>query len=165
MQELIKMLREKVDDNLESVRENEKFIRQIIDGAEGEFKDELLKERFDNNKKLLEENNDSINLQMALLKFLSKYEESASVLNYKSNAEQEKKNNKKEYERPKYFLNLDDLTEDESFELTIAGEIKLTPEHPHIKNPDFLDRLIDHYSACEDYEKCQEIVNVKKANV
>ena len=48
------------------------------------------------------------------------------------------------------------------FELTVTGKIPFNPRHPFFESPDFFYQLMEHFEKTEQYEKCKELIEVKK---
>lgn len=140
----IEVLRARVNSNLERIRTNESMVKRMIeDNVSGEYNRDIQGIR-DVNKKLLEENNEAIKIQMGLVSLIAKYrkvwdaDESVSELIYS------------------------EVSEDEIFEQTVNGELKFNKFHPKFSNDDFIQKLIEYYSSREDYEMCSYITKIKR---
>jgi hypothetical protein len=97
------------------------------------------------NKNLLAENNDFTNLQLTLIKFMAKYKHSELFNDSASLDEVDPRQD------PGYV-----------FELTVTGKIPFNPHHPFFESPDFFYQLMEHFEKTEQYEKCKELIEVKK---
>jgi hypothetical protein len=100
------------------------------------------------NQDLLKENEDFIKMQLEITGFLEKYghlfqKDEVSEYTGKDFAENDKMN---------------------VFTQTISGMLKFDPQHPHYNNPKFFTELLKYYQEREDYEKCQELLKLKKIN-
>ncbi len=169
IEEMIKLLRQRVGSNLRDIKISEQVIREILKEEQSDERDDKLNTRYEYNKKLLDENNDSINLQLTLLRYLTKYrsvieeEMEASVeIKYNHNTEgNDYKSNSDKVESNTSTFDLKGLGPDECFQLTIEGEIRFNKEHPYFENEIFVNRLLNHYLEKEDYEMCQFIKEIK----
>ncbi len=140
----IELLRTRVNSNLERIRNNEKIVRKMVaDNADGDYDDDILSIR-DINKKLLEENNEAIKIQMSLISFITKY--------------------RKEWDTDQSMAELiySEVTDDEIFEQTVAGSLKFSKNHPKYNDDSFVEKLIKFYSSQEDYEMCNYILKIKE---
>lgn len=141
----IELLKMQVKENLRLINKNQAKITEIRkQPVSKEQKKEFDKCSADN-KQLLIENNDFINLQHTLAKFLEEYKTS-DVLGDKTTED--------------YC----ELPEDESiiFDMTVSGELKFDNLHPYFDDDDFFNKLIHHYTSVEAYEKCSELFKVRK---
>lgn len=142
------MLREKVENNLIVIKQNEKKVRTILQNEPvSEERSGKLQENFDLNKDLLAENNDSINLQLEIVKYLEKYK---SQLNEQGKEEQVTESIEEKTIDPEAY-----------FQMTITGEMEYDEGHPFYQDPEFHDRLMNHYLANEDYEACDQLQRMK----
>ena len=142
------MLREKVENNLIVIKENEKKVRTILQNEPvSTERSGKLQENFDLNKDLLAENNDSINLQLEIVKYLEKYK---SQLNKQAKEEQVTESIEEKTIDPEAY-----------FQMTITGEMEYDEGHPFYQDPEFHDRLMKHYLANEDYEACDQLQRMK----
>ena len=89
----------------------------------------------DDNKKLLTENQDLLNIQKLIQDYMAKYVANNPSL----------------------------LSFDECLEYTIKGILPLDEEHPWINNSENLNKLMEYYTKAEDYEMCNYIVNLISA--
>jgi hypothetical protein len=149
MKQAIEALKTKVNSNLEEIKNNEIIFRTLLsEGKVRECVDEM-NEILEANKKLVSENFDFINVQLSLLKFLEKYK-FQEVLN--ENGLEEKNSNTDETEQMDYF------------EMTISGKLIYNKEHPMYNDVTFFNSLMNHYEANENYEKCAELLQLKKSS-
>ena len=123
MQKTIELLKTRVNRNLDIIKENQQFLKNILKEPASEERSVRLKKRYDINKNLLIENNDFINIQLSLINFIDKYKDTL-VLAKTSVTEREKKNQKnKDY-----------------FNLTIRGELPFNTSHPLYQDKDFFKK-------------------------
>lgn len=137
IQQTIELLKLKVKTNLEEIKENQLQIKEILNQPTSAERTRLFDERYNINKRLLSENNDFINVQLTLVKFLEKYKNTPLM--------------KDCYEA------IDLSNEEEVFQHTIEGNLEYDKSHPFFTNKGFLNKLLDHYIQNEDYEKCQKL--------
>jgi hypothetical protein len=147
IQKTITFLKYRVKSNLELINQNQLRIKQILRQPTSEKRNEDFEKHYELNKSLLAENNDFINIQFTLINFLEKYKSSA-ILNGK-----EEKTNVKAVKNEK-----------ELFDLTINGEIDYDVDHPLFNDDSFFKKLLDYYKSTEEYEKCQELINLKSSD-
>jgi hypothetical protein len=148
MRKAIEVLKIKVNSNLEEIRQNEiQFHKMLSDGLVAKDPEEMNRIIL-LNKNLLNENFDYINVQISLLKFLEKYQYQKVFT---------------ESQPDKVELNAQGKTEAIDFFIeTVSGNIRFDAEHPLFNDDDFFSRLLRHFEDNEEYEKCAELVKVKK---
>jgi hypothetical protein len=142
---MIELLKNQVKHNLEIINRNEDAIRKLTSHPETEEQIAAFQQYYMENKNLLAENNNFTNLQLTLIKFLTKYKHSEPHNDKVSSDEVDPRQD------PRYV-----------FELTVSGKIPYNPRHPFFENPDFFYQLMDHFEKTEQYEKCKELIEVKK---
>ena len=140
----IEGLKVRVKNNLELINENQKEIKVILEKQDSPEKRLEFDKLFNKNKELLAQNNDYINIQLTLINFVEKYK-TTSVLQEDSSV-----------------VDIYSITDEkEIFELTKKGVLPFNEAHPKFEDSTFIDKLIQHYGQEEDYEKCQELVELK----
>jgi hypothetical protein len=147
IQKMIEELKDKIKHNAAIMNKNQEAIESLMK----EHSAENQPEKFDayklQNKMLLSQNNDLINVHLTLLNFMDKYKETAIL------------------DENLPVLDIQSVTDDEElFSLTIKGRVPFDSDHPQYNHPPFIDKLIGYYERIEDYEKCQELLNIK-ANI
>jgi hypothetical protein len=145
IQKTISLLKQRVKNNLELINQNQVKIKEILQEPNSSNRSVKFEQRYEINKSLLAENNDFINIQLTLINFLEKYKDSL-VLNDNLPVIEIKK--------------IKD--EGELFDLTIRGTLPYNEEHPLYNNKAFFMKLLKHYQDKEAYEKCQELINLRK---
>jgi len=145
LQRTIELLKKRVKQNLETINHNQSEIRQLLNQPLSAERTYYIEKHYDINKVLLSENNDFINLQLALLNFLDKYKDSP-ILEDDDIPEV----NPEEY-----------LDDNELFDLTIQGKLNFDLSHPRFSDEMFFSKLISYYTATEDYEKCDALIKLK----
>jgi hypothetical protein len=160
---MIKFLREAIDalnlrieSNLRLIHNNERKIKEILKEPVTEQRSEKLNKRFDYNKRLLQENTDSMKLQKELKTYLEKYlSNSETILDINKPVHSSLQENGIKND----FKN---LSKDAYFDLTISGAVKFDKQHPYFKDESFLNDLLKHFTETEEYEKCSSLINIKK---
>jgi len=123
--------------NVNKVKLNSVLARDMVSSDTYSKKVEEIRNE---NRNLLDENKQLLNLQLSLRKYLSVYKD--AIIN-----DQEQ-------------INAIERTVNEWFELTIKGEVELNENHPMINNEDFLNDLLHFYKDCEEYEKCDKVLKM-----
>ncbi len=147
IEKLITYLKIQIKANLDIINKNNEKLKNLSNiNISDDEKEKLIKKLNEENKKLMEENNDCINLQINLSNFLNKYRFSKS-LNTQISIE---------------TTSL--LTENEIFYLTINNKVVIDCNHPALKNENLFNKLLEYYTKIENYEKCKELLEFKKKN-
>lgn len=147
LQTTIEQLRFHVMKNLELVRENEREIKEMLKEPVSPVKAQILSEKYDYSKRVLAENNDFINLQLSIINFIYKYK---GVWDQEGEL------------APVNEVQAASLSRDECFQLTIDSKLTFDSKHPFYNDESFFDNLLEFFKARENYEKCDELVKVKK---
>ncbi len=147
IQKTITILKFRVKSNLELINRNQLKIKEILREPSSVKRNEDFEKHYEINKSLLSENNDFINIQLTLINFLEKYKTSAIL------------NSKEQKAAIKTIKN-----DKELFKLTISGEIAYDEDHPLFEDDSFFKKLLDYYKNNEEYEKCQELINLKSSS-
>jgi len=146
---ILKILKEHVRENIKEIEYNQDEINRMLSDPASSTKQKELEFKYSLNQDLLKENEDFIKMQLEITGFFEKY----GHLFTKD-------------EGSEYFGN--DSSEEENmnvFTQTITGKLKFDPQHPHFNNPKFFYDLLKYYQEKEDYEKCQELLKLKKADI
>jgi len=147
IQRTIDLLKQKVKENLENINKNQARINEMIRQPASAERTYHIEKSYAINKALLTENNDLISLQLALLSFLEKYKDTATL------------NNSEDISDLDPATILDD---DELFELTVQGKLKFETGHPRFDDQVFFNKLLSYFAAIEAYEKCNSLLSLKK---
>lgn len=142
---MIESLKNQVRHNLLIINQNEDIIRDLASHPESASQMAAFDKYYEENKNLLAENNDFTNLQLSLVQFLNRYRHSELLNDAESLDEVDTKQD------PNYV-----------FELTVTGKIPYNPRHPFFNSQDFFSQLLTHFEKTEQYEKCKELIEVKK---
>lgn len=145
IQRMIEELKGKIKHNVSIINNNQELIKELLKEPGSEQQSQKFDAYKLQNKKLLAQNNDLINVHLTLLNFIDKYEKTA-ILNESIP-----------------ILDIHSVTdEDEMVSLTVKGLIPFNSQHPRFKHSVFIDKLIAYYECIEDYEKCQELIKLKE---
>ena len=145
--DIIELLKLQVKRNLEIINQNQEIIKELSSNLNSAPQSATYFKHYIENKNLLAENNDFTNLQLTLVNFLKKYNDSSLFNNNEP------------------CQDINSQTDEEAiFDLTIGGKIPYTNGHPFFQDEKFFYRLLTFYEAKEQYEKCQEIVDSKRKN-
>jgi hypothetical protein len=145
IQRTIDILKSKVKTNLDLINENQDKIKDILKQSSTTQRSKDFEERYTVNKALLAENNDYINIQLTLINFLEKYKNTAVL------------------EENQQIIDIYSITDEkEILELTIKGVLLFDEQHPKYNDEEFIDKMITYFESIEEYEKCQELIELKK---
>ncbi|HEY4785251.1 MAG TPA: hypothetical protein VIH57_04350 [Bacteroidales bacterium] len=150
LQQLIELMRKHVVKNLESIKSNERHIREVLDRPLSAERTRELNECYQLSKDLLSENNDFINLQVTLVNFTNKYKKLLD------------EENTVNVTAVTYAQKIRSLSREDCFKLTVESNIKFDQNHPYYEDPDFINELIAHFEQSENYEKCAQLMKLKK---
>jgi hypothetical protein len=145
IQEMIEQLRNQVKRNLSIINRNEDIIRELSNHPESAQLMATYQKHYEENKSLLSENNDFANLQLTLLNFLKKHKHT-ELLNDSAALDEADPQQDPEY----------------VFELTVNGKIPYNSHHPFFQNQHFFSQLMTHFKETEQYEKCHELMELRK---
>jgi hypothetical protein len=149
LRQAIEELKNRVQKNLDIVHQNERVVRKLLEEPVSNERSRKLEIKYQENKKLLKENNDSIKLQLQLSKFIETYKNEL-----KETEDSQMVTNQQEEEAP--------LTKEEIFDLTINKEIQFDENHPYFNDEEFFNDLMEHFTSVEDYEMCSFIMDNRK---
>ena len=140
IQQTIELLKLRVKTNLERIKDNQLKIKEILKQPTSSDRTSKFEEQYQENKNLLAENNDFINIQLTLINFLEKYKNSDTL----------------KFEEPVNVENIDDV-----FHYTVKGKIKYDSTHPYFTDNKFFERLLTYYQKNEQYEQCDRLMRLK----
>ncbi|MGM0529964.1 MAG: hypothetical protein ACQER7_01275 [Bacteroidota bacterium] len=146
------ILRERAERNLEIIHMNDQIAKAMLKEPFSEERSAKIEERYQENKKLLKENNDSMHIQFEITRFIENYYnelkevENRSVQNYSKNNSQSDTHHSRE----------------NILKLTINGEIPFNENHPFYWDEAFFNDLLSYYEKIEDYETCNNLLNKRK---
>jgi hypothetical protein len=148
LERAIELLKKRVKENLDTINHNQSEIRQLLTQPLSAERTYYIEKHYDINKVLLSENNDFINLQVSLLKFMEKYKDFPIL---------------EDDELPEISPEVM-MDDQELFELTIQGKLTFNIAHPKFEDEEFFHRLLGFYASIEAYEKCNSLMKLKKDN-
>ncbi len=144
IQKTIALLKLHVKNNLEAINQNQTKIKEILKEPSSVQRSVNFERHYEVNKSLLAENNDFINVQLTLINFLEKYK------------------NSQVFKESIPLVNTETINdEEELFNLTISECIPFDSDHPNFNNGLFFEKLLKYYQDKEEYEKCQELLNLR----
>jgi hypothetical protein len=147
-QKTIDILKKRVKNNLKVINANQKVIKELLGQPNSSDRASEFDRYYNANKTLLQENNDYINIQLTLINFLEKYKGTAVL------------------DDTLPVVDIYSITDEvEVLDLTLKGVVAFNEMHPRFHDPDFIDKMIAHYESLEQYEKCQELSNMKGKKV
>ncbi|MBN1596912.1 MAG: hypothetical protein JW894_01350 [Bacteroidales bacterium] len=143
IQKTIDVLKSRVKRNLKVINYNQKMIKELLK-EHGSTQASEFEQFYTANKTLLQENNDYINIQLTLINFLEKYRGTAVL------------------DESIPVVDLFTITdESELMDITLKGIVAFDENHPKFNDSAFIDKMISHYESIEEYEKCQELSELK----
>lgn len=140
IQETIELLKSRVKTNLEKIKDNQLKIKEILKQPTSSERTVKFEEQYQENKNLLAQNNDFINIQLTLINFLEKYKNSDTF----------------NIETPVNHGNVEEV-----FEYTVRGKMQYDPNHPYFSDNSFFERLMHYYQDNEQYEQCEKLMRLK----
>ncbi len=145
----IELLKLQVRQNLDKINLNQSRIKELFEKQNSDEQKKSFELFYAENKKLLTENNEFINLQLNLITFLEKNKDSAAL------------NDGGETLSEQTF----ELPSDEAliFDMTVQGELAFDEHHPLFLDEDFFNKLMRYYTVAEDYERCSELLVARSA--
>ena len=70
LRKTLELMRKRAEHNLEIIRINEKIAKAMLEEPFSESRSGKIEERYQENKKLLKENNDSMQIQLEITRFI-----------------------------------------------------------------------------------------------
>lgn len=138
----INLLKDRVVNNIQQIKENEKKINNLLKHPGQEKRTEFLQAYLKRNKELLNENNESLKIQFSLINYMNKFRDEI----------------REHDEKPQEaFFDIDK----DYFELTIKGIIKYDKSHPKFHDDSFFEKLMNYYREKENYEMCGHLLELK----
>ena len=162
LKQTIELLKKRVQYNLGIIHQNEKGVREILQEPVSTNRSERLDEKFGINKKMLEENNDSIKIQLNIIKFLDKYSKQLETFIEETEKENVEHQPKQTESKQETNYEIEELTRDDYFDLTIHKSLDFDEKHPLFEDQDFFYQLMEHFTNLEDYEMCSKLVSSRK---
>ena len=164
LRKTIEILKKRVQHNLKIIHDNEKNVRNILQEPVSSSRSERLDEKFNINKRMLEENNDSIKIQLSIIRFLDKFSKELEDYIEKLEAENKENNIAQNSTEERNDYEVDDLSRDDYFELTIHNSIEFDHKHPYFDDEEFFNQLLEYYTSIENYEMCSKLILSNKKN-
>lgn len=152
LRKTLELMRKRAEHNLEIIRMNDQIAKAMLEEPFSESRSGKIEERYQENKKLLKENNDSMQIQLEITRFIENYYHELKAYDQSSSGKFSKQQKKTS---PGH-------TKAEILDLTIKEEIPFNEHHPFFRDEDFFNRLLDYYKKQEDYETCHILINKRK---
>jgi hypothetical protein len=142
MRQTIEVLKSKVTLNLEEIKRNEARFKLLLKEGKAMECAEELSALLENNKNLLSENFDFINVQLSILKFLGRYKnmDGTDVPQLTNEDIQEIHNSM------------------DIYRFTLNGKLPYNENHPLLFDENFCARLMKFYSETSNPAKIEEIL-------
>lgn len=121
-------------------------VESILKQPGSRERDERFQHHYDLNKKLLSENNDFINLQLTLMTFIDKYPDWSYAAETRTIKQHQIEGDTVDLLR-----------------MTVSGEMPYDEYHPMFYDAGFFQRLLLCLQEAENYERCQELLYIRKA--
>lgn len=149
LQKTVEIMRKHVLQNLDSIKNNENKIREIINWPASPERTRELNEGYKYSKLLLAENNEFINLQVSIMNLLNKYKEKFEDddIDNVNTAVKAAKAHK--------------LSREDSYKMTIENIYTFNETHPYFHDDAFFKDLIEYFKKIEKYEVCNELIKLK----
>jgi hypothetical protein len=141
---ILKILKSHVNQNNEEIQYNQDEINRLVSDLRGNISEKDIEYKNALNKEMLEENEDFIQMQLQISEFMEKY---GHLFPGEHILEEENSDNN---EPLPYFRK------------TVDGELEFRPGHPQYNNIRFFNELLRYYEEREDYEKCDQLIRLKK---
>jgi len=148
----LKALKERAERNLEAIYQNNRIVEAMLEESLSEERSEKIEKLYADNKQLMKENSESIQLQYEITKFIenhlrvSESDKREALGRYKTEPRAETGKDKK----------------DEILRMTIRGEIPFNEKHPFYDDEEFFSKLLEHYKNAEQYETCQVLLKKRQ---
>lgn len=152
LRKTLDILRRRAERNLEIIHMNDQIVKAMLEEPFSEDRSAKIEERYQENRKLLKENNDSMHIQFEINRFIENY--------YNELKEYENRNLKRTSKSGKQAGN--DPSRENILELTINGEIPFNEDHPFYQDEAFFKELLSYYQKIEDYETCNKLLKKRK---
>lgn len=163
MKLLVNMLKERIIFNLQIIKKNEENIRKILLQPLSDERTKLLKDSFGFNRKLLEENQESLAIELQLIKYIGKHKEMIWTQTQKSHSTNQSIKQENDFitENIESKSENDQMEDEDLLNLTLLGEIPYNASHPRFNDEKFTEELLENYKQSENYEMCSHLLKLK----
>ena len=152
LKKTLEALKQRTERNMEVIHQNNMIAQAMLEEELTDEKSEKIEARYQENKKLMKENSESIQLQYEITKFIE---------NHLEVSEKQKREALGAYSAGQHAES-QQHSMDEILKLTIKGEIPFNSKHPFFRDEEFFSRLLRHYQDNEQYEKCQRLLEERQ---
>mgnify|MGYP006299174561 FL=1 len=152
LRKTLEALRKRTERNMEVIHQNNMIAQAMLEETLTDEQSEKIEARYQENKKLMKENSESIQLQYEITKFIENHFQNSGQKKrealgaYQVSAEKEQDTHSKQ----------------QILELTIRGEIPFNNKHPFFRDEEFFSQLLRHYQRTEQYETCQALLKQRR---
>lgn len=143
IEETLKELEGQVENNIRQIDQKQTQMEELFEQLNAAGQKEKFDLLFSEIKNLMTENSKFIHMQLILISYLEKIKGSGGPI------DETELLSDLGYELP--------TEEGVVFDMTIQGELPFDQYHPMFNDKKFFDKLIDHYTSIEAYEKCGEL--------
>lgn len=164
---LVEMIKERINQNLQAIGENEEIIKNFLEQAKIAEQSEQITKSYRINRNLRDENSELINIQLRLVTYLNKFKEVLGNQTQKASSLHDNienginPSNSIEYIDYSISFDIDNFYDDQIFALTIKGELIFESSHPKFYDEDFFKRLFKYYTDSQNYEMCSLLFILK----
>jgi len=158
LKQAVEFLKRRVQYNLQIIRHNEQIVRNILKEPVSTERSDKLDEKLKQNKKIIEENQDSLKIQLSIIQFLDKYKHELKGYSDIENITYELQQSEENLSERK---DVQELTREDYFHLTANKGIVYDEQHPYYSDIEFLNDLMQYFIDAEDYEMCSKLTKVK----
>jgi hypothetical protein len=147
IEETLKELEAQVENNIRLIDQKQTEMDEMFGQLNAEGQKEKFDLLFSEIKNLMTENSKFIHMQLILISYLEKIKGSDETI------DETELLSDLGYELP--------TEEVVVFDMTIQGELPFDQHHPMFNDKKFFNKLLDHYTSIEAYEKCSELTAVR----
>ena len=164
MKILVNMLKERINSNLQIIKKRKENIRKILLQPLSDARTKLLKDSFGFNRKLLAENQESLVIELQLIKYIGKHKE--VIWTQTQNNQSSTQSHKDDIDGFLIEMALgksdnNQIEEVDLLSLTLLGEIPFNASHPRFNDENFIEELLENYKQSENYEMCSLLLKQK----
>jgi len=160
LKQAVEFLKRRVQYNLQIIRYNEQLIRDILGEPVSVERTERLDEKLKTNKQILQENQESLKIQLSIIQFMDKYKKDLDSYADLENINKElQQRNTDEAQNNK--MDTQGISREDYFHLTANKGIVFDEEHPYFNDHSFYNELMQHFIDSEDYEMCLTLRKVR----
>jgi hypothetical protein len=149
-QQTVELMRKHVLKNLDIIKSNENHIREVLNWPASPERTQELNKGYQLSKTLLAENNDFINLQVSIMNFLNKHQDSLDTTEVQVSS------------AGTIIQAVKGLSREDCFKQTVENMLSFNQSHPYYSDETFFNDLLLHYQNNEQYEMCAALLSGRK---